>query len=136
MEEKAFNRLLKEIRQSEKAIEELYRFYYPRAIKHFVPRYGRELSEDAAQEFFVHLLEIGDAQEYIHNPTGWVYACIENVIKRKLQLGSRYRYEEEAAAHGTLDGVEDEIYADQLLKDLDPLEKKIIYYIHWEGYTR
>ena len=73
---------------------------------------------------------------YIHNPTGWTYACIENVIKRKLQLGSRYRYEEEAAAHGTLDGVEDEIYADQLLKDLDPLEKKIVYYIHWEGYTR
>ena len=137
MEEKEFNRLLKEIKQNEKAIEKLYRFYYPRAVKHFSVKYGIEIAEDATQDFFLHLLDISDEQAYINSPTGWVYTCIENRIKRKLRSESQYYIVADAIASvDTMETVENEIYADQVTKDLAPLEQKIIYYIHWEGYSR
>ena len=137
MEAKEFNRLLKDVKWNEKAIENLYAFYYPRAVKHFSAKYGLMLAEDATQEFFLHLLKICDKQEYVKSPTGWIYTCIENIIKRKIQFESKYFYMAETATFiETVESNENDIYADELLKDLNPLEQKIIYLIHWEGYSR
>lgn len=137
MEAREFNRLLKEIGWNKKAIEKIYHFYYAKAVKHFNLKYGREIAEDATQDFFLHLLKIGNKQDYINNPTGWIYTCIENIIKRKIQTESHYYVlQEVVATAGTVDSIENEIYTDQLLKELKPLEQKIIYLIYWEGYSR
>ena len=50
---KRFNKLLKKIETDEKAFDELYDFYYKRIIFHLKGRFGEELSEDVAQEFFI-----------------------------------------------------------------------------------
>lgn len=137
MEAREFNRLLKELRWNKKAIEKIYLFYYPRAINHFSAKYGVELAEDATQDFFLKLPEISDKQEYIEYPASWVYKCIENIAKRKVQFDSRWCSLTEAVATvDTADCIEKKELVDSLLAGLNPTEQKIIYLIHWEGYSR
>ena len=137
MDAKHFNRLLKEINNNDKAIEEIYRFYYSRAIKHFSLKYDLTLAEDATQDFFINLLKICDKQDYINNPTGWIYTCIDNIIKRKIQTESRYNaYVKVAAYSDSTELVENSIYVKQLLQKLNPMEQKIVYLTNWEGYSK
>ena len=137
MEAREVNRLLKEIGWKSKAIDKIYLFYYAKAVKHFSVKYGREISEEATQDFFLHLLEIGDKQDFISNPTSWIYACIENIIKRKIESETHYYSSQEVVATSEItESIENEIYTDQLLKELKPLEQKIIYLIYWEGYSK
>lgn len=137
MEAREFNRLLKELPWNRKAIEKIYLFYYPRAISRFGAKYGRELAEDATQDFFLKLPDVLEKQDYIEYPTSWVYKCIENIAKRKIQFDSRWcSLTEAVSAVDTADDVEKKSLVDSLLGELRPLEEKIIRLIHWEGYSR
>ena len=137
MEAKEFNRLLKKMKRNPDAIEKVYLFYYPRAVRYFSIKYNRDLAEDSTQEFFLKLLDICDKQEYIEFPTSWVYKCIDNIAKRKLQFDSREcALSEVSATSETSQIFEDKYLANTLLAQLSPQEQKIIYLIHWEGYSR
>ena len=136
MEAKEFNRLLKEMKRNPDAIEKVYLFYYPRAVRYFSIKYNRDLAEDSTQEFFLKLLDICDKQEYIKFPTSWVYKCIDNIAKRMLQFDSRECALSEVSATSETSHIFEEKYlANTLLAQLSPQEQRIVHLIHWEGYS-
>jgi RNA polymerase sigma-70 factor (ECF subfamily) len=137
MEGNEFNRLLHSLRTDGRAIEVLYNFYYGRIVQHLSYYYGKELSEDAAQNFFTHLFDIAENLGYINSPTAWVYKCCENIAKRKLTYESRYApLYGEAANRAALS--DEELYGDlysEIIK-LDEVSQKIVKMIYWDGYSQ
>lgn len=136
MEAPEFNRLLKELTQDTHAIEKMYSFYYPRIVQHIGRKYGHILAEDVAQEFFLKLIQICDTQAYVEHPTSWVYACAENIAKRKLRNDSKYTYSSiEVVAANAGDPI-NKILTKDILDKLNDKERQIIYLFYWEGYNQ
>lgn len=136
MEAFEFNYHLKNLKANSNSIEKLYNFYYCRIIQHLGKTYGYEIAKDAAQEFFIKLINVSEKQGYVFNPTSWVYACCENIAKRKLYYESRFiptgdiRVEEEFTCEEQLYG---DLYA--VMKNLDDDSQSIIKLFYWEGYN-
>lgn len=140
LEIKHFNILLKRAKYSEKAFDELYTFYYSRIVRHLEISYGRALSEDVAQEFFMNLIVEDKDYDYVYSPTSWVYRCCENIAKRKITYDSRYALygdftEKEAASSVLLKQIEGSESVEKLLANFDDEAKRIIYLVYWEGYN-
>lgn len=139
MEARAFNFFLKRA-NSKTAFDKLYAFYYKRIVLFLTPRFGREMARDAAQEFFIRLPKASESQDYVKNPTAWVFACAENIAKRMCQKQRR------ECALATLDVGSDRIEevekwiqrADILaaLREMDDLSRKIIVYYYGYGFSQ
>ncbi|MBR4800614.1 MAG: sigma-70 family RNA polymerase sigma factor [Clostridia bacterium] len=140
-----FNLLLKSIRTNARALERIFKFYYPKIVYHIGKKCGKPFAEDVAQDFFKKLLETETA-EYIKYPTAWVFLNCESIAKRKLRYDSRYVYmTDEAFAKKSQEMNED--MHDEILKEevygelydsinrLDEIECKIVDMYYWEGYT-
>ena len=137
MKAREFNGFLKKIHNDSHAIEILYTFYYPRIVRHIGGKYGCILAEDVAQEFFLQFTQICDKQEYVEYPTSWVYACAENIAKRKIYHESKYTYLlQETVAAKNDDSTINRLFAEDILKDLNETEREIIYLYYWEGYNQ
>lgn len=140
LEVKRFNKLLRQAKYNEKAFDELYSFYYSRIIKHLQVRYGRPLSEDVAQEFFINLITQDKDYNYVNSPTSWVYACCENIAKRKIVYDSRYSLCGDDIDGGIksvnlLKQIDSSDEVERLLSIFDDETKQIIYLVYWEGYN-
>lgn len=131
-----FNYYLKNLKKSSNSLERLYEFYYCRIIYHLGRVYGYELAKDVAQEFFINLLSISEKQGFVTNPTAWVYACCENIAKRKVQYESRYVLNDENQQQSVFKS-EAELYGDlyDVIKQLDDQSQKILKLFYWEGYN-
>lgn len=136
MEVLVFNHHLKNLKKSSYSLEKLYEFYYCRIIQHLKSRYGYELAKDVAQEFFINLLNVSEKQHFVTNPTAWVYACCENIAKRKVHYESRYVLTDENLSSSDFK-IEEELYGDLyvVIKALDDESQKIIKLFYWEGYN-
>ena len=137
MEVREFNNLLRKIDGDQSALERLYRFFFPRIVRHVSLKFDSELASDVAQEFFVNLVRIGPKQNYIEYPTSWVYACVDNIAKRRLSYENRYvqlsENEELKSIPNNL-GLKEEI--EELLQNLDDLSRQIIMLFYWDGYNQ
>lgn len=137
MEATEFNRLLKRMHSDVHSLEKLYNYYYPRIIGYLSPKYGKELAEDSAQEFFLHLIDIAANQAYIKMPTSWMYACAENAAKRRIQYESRYTNLPDDIPDKKIISKEEEfgdLYG--AIKNLDEISQKIIKLYYWDGYNQ
>lgn len=138
MDSKEFNKLLKIITTDEKALETLYNYYYKRIIYHFHNNYGRELAEDAAQNFFINLLKKTNEYSYISYPTSWVYKCCQNILNRLIRKENNFiELNETIAATENFEFDYITIFADlyESIEHVDDISKKIIVLFHWEGYS-
>lgn len=137
MQAKEFNRLLKTIKKDERSIEILYNYFYPRIVVRLSPRYGKEIAENAAQEFFIRLVQIAENQEYIEYPVGWVFKCAENIAKQRIQKEEPFFYLDEKLAFSYLKD-SDEVYGDlyEAINKLDSDSQKILKMFYWEGYNQ
>ena len=136
MDAKEFNRQLHKIGHDSRALERIYSFYYKRAVLHLTYHFSREVAEDAVQEFFAHLMDVGEAQPYISFPTSWIYKSVENNALRLVNIDNRY-LEYNEALHGEYISFEnsDNEEFESLISPLDDAGKTMmrLYYIY--GYT-
>lgn len=137
MEVREFNNLLRTMSDDQSSLERLYRFFFPRIVRHVSLKFGSELANDVAQEFFVNLVRIAPRQSYIEYPTSWVYTCVDNLAKRKLSIENRYVQlpeSEEVKSTQSEFGLKEEIA--ELLNALDDLSRQIITLFYWDGYNQ
>lgn len=134
MESKKFNRLLKSVKENEQSFVELYEFYYPKIVKFLTNKYDFALAEDVAQDFFMNLINVNEKQEYVRKPTTWVYTCVDNLAKRKLSFERRNVELREVVATENVTSAE--IFMEQMLSELNKIEKKIIVMFYVEGYNQ
>ncbi len=134
MDSKEFNRLLKAVNKSEKAIETLYDYFFKRIVFHLQIKFGRTVAEDAAQMFFESLLHTAKL-DYIKYPTSWVYTCSENIAKRIIEKDTAAMVPENTNDASFF--AKEEIYGDLYceIKKLSPLDQDIIFKHYWEGYS-
>ena len=134
MTTREFNKLIKNITVDRQALVKIYDFYY-RRITYFLSRtYDKAFSEDCAQEFFLNLLN-KPVEDYVKNPTAWVYRCSINIAKNKKARENKYT---ELKTDKKVDFEPSiEIFGDlyEKLKILDDKEREIIYLVHWDGYN-
>ena len=132
-----FNYHLRNIKESDESIEKLYDFYYSRIIHHFENLYGYELSRDIAQEFFIKLITVSEKQGFVSYPTAWVYACCENIAKRKISCESKYVLSDVDSFDAKCEIEEvwtgDILYA---IRQLDDVSQRILKLFYWEGYNQ
>lgn len=131
-----FNLMLKSIKKSERALETIYNFYYPRIIFHLRKKYGKPFAEDVAQEFFYDLLE-KEAFKHVYHPTTWVYLICDNLAKRKVQSESKYVFLRSVIQDDEDEEMfKEERYGDlyQVIKELNDVEREIVEMYYWEGY--
>lgn len=135
MNAKEFNRLLKSLGKSEKAMEPLFEFYFKRIVFHLTIKFGRSVAEDAAQQFFESLLVSYQKFEYIKYPTSWVYTCSENIAKRIIEKDTRAKVPD--VDDNAITFYQQELYADLYdeIKKLSQLDQDIIFGYYWEGYS-
>ena len=136
MNELDFNLLLKSIQKSERSLEKVYSFYYPRIVYHLGKKYGKALAEDVAQDFFKKLLE-KDSFEYVKNPTAWVYLQCDSIAKVKIRLDSHCVYTDyQIEPEDEEEVFREEVFGDLyfVIKKLDVTEQKITEMYYWEGY--
>ena len=135
MTEREFNKLIKKVAVDENALIKIYNFYYRRIMQFLQKTYDKAFSEDCAQEFFLNLLN-KPVEDYVKNPTAWVYRCSINIANEKIEKENKY------AELKTLDEKVDfepsiEIFGDlyEKLKMLEKDEREIVYLVHWDGYN-
>lgn len=135
VEAKKFNKLLKQINSNKFALNEIYSFYYKRIVIFLLPDYGEYIAVEVAQDFFVHLCDIAQKQDYVEYPTSWIYKCCDNMAKRKISYQSRLtELPDNIVAKQDVDKtIYGELY-DQL-KLLDDTSQKIIKMYYWYGYS-
>ncbi len=138
MEAKEFNRLLKSINTEQSSVERLYCFYYPRIVRHITLKFGCEFGDDIAQEFFINLMRMGSEQSYIQYPTGWVYACADNIAKRRLTYENRYTELTESENLRETKASDFELKGElqEALQGIDDISREIIRLYYWEGYNQ
>lgn len=138
METSEFNKLLQLIKFDKRALEPLYKEYYGKIVLHFSYKYGRSLSEDIAQEFFIMLSSTSWYGTKVEFPNAWVYKCCYNIAQRKATENAQYSNIEENTAIFWHDFDIDSVDFGNLhnaIKSLDEYTQKIIYMHHWEGYS-
>ena len=134
MDEREFNRLLRSVQTSERALTKLHEYYFGRIVCHFARTYGKTFAEDVAQDFFVWLLRAEDLP-HVEYPTTWVYLQCDSIAKRSVQKEARYvRGEVEAVSDAPH---EEELFGDlyEAIEGLDETEKRIVTLHYWEGYS-
>lgn len=137
MEAREFNNLLRTINDDRSSLERLYRFFFPRIVRHVSLKFGTELASDVAQEFFIHLTRVGAKQGYIEYPTSWIYTCVDNMAKRKLTYENRYvQLPENDEVKSSTTNLELKQEIEELLQSLDNLSRQIIMLFYWDGYNQ
>lgn len=143
MEAKRFNRLLKNAPFDTKAFDELYRFYYRRVVFRLSGTYGRELAEDAAQDFFRMLITRKTPFDRIEKPASWVYTCCENIAKNKIKSDAKYVPLSESAAYADGRGDDGRAFYEALsgevgalIEKLDDASRQIVLLHYWAGYSQ
>lgn len=137
MDAKEFSRLLKTIDSDARSIDAICKFYYKRIVLHVGAKFGKQLAEDVAQDFFINLLKKGGEQTKVEFPTTWVFTCCENIAKRKLET-------QHACTGHDADRVcadvltEIEMYGDLFweMQKLSEESRQILYLFYWEGYNQ
>lgn len=134
MDKRIFNKYLQNL-DDFASFEGLYKYYFKRIVFHLSRTYGMQVAEDSAQIFFSNLKTIAVRQDYIENPTSWIYKCCENVAKRLISKENKYEeIGENVACDSQFD--ERELYGELYggIKSLDEVSQKIILMYYWEGY--
>ena len=135
MEEETFNKLLKDIHDP-CAFDTLYKFYYPKIVRHIISKFRRkDLGEDVAQEFFIKLIRL--EFEYVRRPASWIYVSCDNIARDFLNNDKKYnmaftedeKKSEEAFEHLIFGEFRDTI------KSLEPDTYEIIVKHYFEGYS-
>lgn len=139
MDEKRFNALMRKIRQSESSFQILYRFYRNRVVFFLSQKYGLTIAEDAVQEFFYRLPHIALKQEYIKNPSAWVYISCENCAKRMVEKSFREIPVEHFPDQETKDEFDlliDKADLQEAVDRLDDISKRIVLLFYVYGYEQ
>lgn len=144
MDERIFNRLLNTINKDEKSFDIIYNFYYGKIVNYLLDKYGKEIAENVAQDFFLKLLRQNKDFDYINYPTAWVYACCRNLAKNKVLKTYSEIELTDISEDFDYDDCVDEIKFDNNsekvldlydgLKQLDYSSKRLIYLHYWLGY--
>lgn len=139
MTAKEFNGYLGKIKYDKESLEKLYDFYYPRIIFRLKFKYKDADAEDIAQEFFLNLMAC-DGFGYVNSPTSWVYACCENLVRKKYGKSKEspcdFTLMESVTDDRSPEGIFENVEAKRVLENIDDeVTKKIIVMYYWEGYN-
>ncbi|MBR1746903.1 MAG: sigma-70 family RNA polymerase sigma factor [Clostridia bacterium] len=137
MDEREFNKLLAQIKTSERALKKMYDFYFYKIVYHVGKKYGKTFAEDVAQEFFLKLLRSENVVCHVQKPTTWVYLQCDSIAKRKVASENKYAYMEIGLIESVGNIIPTEEYSDlyAAMESLTDIEKKIVELYYWEGYS-
>ncbi len=131
-----FNRLLQKLKTDKRALDEIYREYYPVLVMHLNRVFGRLVSaEDIAQNVFLSLMETETA-EAVKHPTGWMcklseYKAVDDLKRRHVDLPLSPK----ESVPFDLDNLILSADMQEAFSLLDPETQEIVYMRFWEGYT-
>ena len=137
MEISEFNNCLTKIKYDRNSFLKIYDYYFPRIVLHIRRKYPRASAEDIAHDFFVNLYNI-KILRYVHNPTSWIYAACDNLVKKYFSKVDMIDINQcQIIDNRTiLDQIE---ITENMKKIFDVLEdstsKRIFYLYYWEGYN-
>ena len=141
MKPEAFNRLLRELKTSERAFRQIYEYYLPKIKYHVYRKYGNDVDfEDVAHELFTKLIRM-ESPPNVDNPTAWIYKICDNIIldefrKNKQTLPIDERTASAPTAGGfTLSETETNSDFFALLSQLDGESAEIVKLVIWDGYN-
>lgn len=133
MNKSKFNEILNNYKTSRRAFDELYAYYFHRIVFHVAWRFGKNIAEDVAQEFFIKLMRI-ELDEPIEHPATWVYTVADNIAKSYVKKFKQYDELKGDEFYEIDDGSDGEMLKKAVSK-LDDIDSKIVYMYYWEGYS-
>lgn len=142
MEEKKFNKLLKNAKTDEKAFNELYSYYYKRIVYEITSYAGVDLAYDVAQIFFLNIIQREKPFNFVHYPTAWVYTCCRNIAKKIMVNNEKYILIDDNIEAESVIG-HDNLTIDlewidtvqPLVSDFDEETRKMLYLLYVKGYS-
>ena len=141
MNTEAFNRYLRQIRNSEQAFCKIYEYYLPKIKYHVISKYGNSVDfEDVAHDAFTRIIRLENPPE-VENPTAWIYKICDNVAndhlqKKRGQISLDERLEAPPPASViTISSAESDLDYFTLLSMLDASDAEIVRLVTWEGYN-
>lgn len=134
MDKNKFNSLLQNYKTDQRAFTELYDYYFHRIVFHVTWKFGRDISEDVAQEFFMKLMRI-TLDEPVENPTSWVYTVCDNLAKTVIKKQKPYDELTGEEFYEFSSDVGERETIQNALKVLDETDEKIVLMYYWEGYS-
>ena len=126
-----FNRRLAKYKHSQKAVREIYEYYYPLIVRHINRRFcGQIDGRDIAHTFFERLFQL--KTDKIKNPNAWVYTVSKNIALEIMRKEGRLNETIKNMIREDIVIIPD--LSLELLKALLKIEQKIIYLHYWEKY--
>lgn len=136
MEAKEFNKHLKNAECNQYSLIKLYNEYYPKIVLHISVRFDNSIAHDIAQEFFCKILDGRfNTVSYIYSPTAWIYRICDNIAINVYNKESKYVSISDFVFSDEKQDLDRMLDIRELLCSLDDVEKKIIYFHFFEGYS-
>lgn len=134
MDAQKFNYILANYKRDKQCFIELYEYYYHRIVFHVGWKFGKEVAEDVAQDFFVKLMRI-ELDHPVEYPTTWVYTVADNIAKSFIKKFKTYDELTGDEFYEFSTDVSEREMLKTASNELDLLDKTIITMYYWEGYS-